>query len=94
VSCRTHHESEVFGTISLTDFDDRPVSSDRDYLASDGCAVRFRDHVGVSADDTGLDAAGIVPTRAAWQAGDHRIWCIVDASTGPRADRSVKGPHA
>ena len=94
VSCRDRHQSEVIGTVSLADFDERPVTGDLDYLANDACAVRLRDYVGSSADDTSLDGSGIIPTRAAWQAGDHRVWCFVDGSTSPRGQGSVKGTHS
>ena len=80
VSCNRSHGSEVFGIIEAPAAEDRPSSSDLDLFVDGACGIAFRGYVGSAYDDSDLDYEAVVPDRAAWAAGDRRVWCLLDSS--------------
>ena len=53
-----------------------------------------RAYVGSSYDDSDLDYGAVAPSRSAWRAGDHRLWCLVNSATYRGGRGSVRNSHA
>ncbi len=80
VPCAERHDAEVIGTTEIPASDRRPGDDALDAFVSEACALAFRSYTGDDPETTTLDIGAVVPDRAAWTAGERRIWCLVDSS--------------
>lgn len=79
--CEARHGSEVIGVVDMPAVDDPPHDADADFFADDACRIAFRDYIGQSWDDSDLEFGAVPPSRAAWRAGDHTLFCLLDSQT-------------
>lgn len=80
-NCNQTHGSEVVGIVTLPDASSYPRSGDLGDFADAACAIPFRSYVGQSPDDSDVESGSIPPSRAAFDDGDRRVWCLADSAT-------------
>src|SRR6266704_2513826 len=97
VACSGRHDFEVYETASTPgpDVADAGYPDPRDLaaFADDHCLLAFEAYVGSSIDDSDLDYAGVVPSRDAWDAGDHTVACALWQVDGDRLSGSARDSH-
>jgi hypothetical protein len=80
VPCSEMHMAEIVGKVAL---DHLPGKSELERLYTGAC-TRFADaRLGHPIDSIHFSASGLVPDEAAWERGDHTLWCAVEQLRGP-----------
>jgi hypothetical protein len=79
VDCSEAHGAEVSAVLEVPGASHRPGTDDIGYFADDACLLAFQGYVGQDYDSSGYDYDVRVPSRAAWEAADRTVWCLVDA---------------
>lgn len=78
VPCEGPHDVEVYGAWAAgAPRDAYPGLEDLAAEADEGCFVEFEGYVGRDYASSSLDYLAIVPTEAAWAAGDRELRCIL-----------------
>lgn len=97
LACSGRHDFEVYETASTPgpDVADAGYPDPRDLaaFADDHCLLAFEAYVGSSIDDSDLDYVGVVPSRDAWEAGDHTVACALWQVDGDRLSGSARDSH-
>ena len=94
VPCSASHDFEVYGSIVPPGAEQGvpyPNPGDLAALAGDHCLLAFAAFVGTDVDGSDLDFTGIIPSRAAWQAGDRAVLCALWQIDGDRLVGSAHG---
>src|SRR5262245_3413582 len=92
--CEARHGSEVLGVVTMPAVDEPPHNSDADFFADDACRIAFRNYIGQSWDDSDLEFGAVAPSHAAWRAGDHTLFCLLDSHTFDDGRGSAKASGA
>jgi len=93
VPCSESHDFEVYAStvppgraLSEEQDGDRavryPNADDLAAFADDHCLLAFEGFVGSDFDGSDLDFTGIIPSRAAWEAGDRTVACALWQADG------------
>lgn len=92
VDCDASHEAEVFSVFELEggDDDDFPGTAGVESDASSGCEERFEDYVGISFQESRLQATFLAPTEDTWAGGDREVVCVAFLDDGD-LDESIEG---
>ena len=97
VPCGAEHDFEVYEATSTPGPDvtaaDYPDPRDLAAFADDHCLLAFEAYVGINIDDSGLDYAGVVPSRDAWAAGERTVVCALWQMDGERLSGSARDTH-
>jgi hypothetical protein len=91
VDCRTGHDEEVSARTVLAGPRKWPGGSAIDAAAEARCRVAFQRYVGIAFDDSRLELDFFTGDRAAWQAGDHRLICLVLDPSVARSSQALRG---
>ena len=75
--CAARHGSEVVGVVTMPQSAAPPRGDEEGFFVDDACRIVFHDYIGISWDDSELDFLAVPPTRAAWRAGDHTLYCLL-----------------
>jgi hypothetical protein len=88
--CHGDHQLEVVGVVTA-DGDAYPGEDALNTLAEHECKRLFTRYVGIELDASELDLQPLIPTRRAWDLGDHEVTCVALAPGGGTLDESVRG---
>jgi hypothetical protein len=94
VSCSQAHELEVYASTAAPGMEQPtgyPDPGDLAAFTDDYCLLAFEAFVGSDYVDSDLDYTGIIPSRAAWEAGDRRIICALRHVDGDSMVGSARG---
>jgi hypothetical protein len=80
VDCAQRHGAEVIGIAALPDTRLPPGDTDVDFFADGACRLAFEDYVGDDYDTSTLFFGAVVPSDRAWEEGERRVFCLLDAS--------------
>ncbi|MDQ1641606.1 MAG: hypothetical protein QOJ90_957 [Actinomycetota bacterium] len=81
IDCASDHDGEVYRVLHLEGLQ-WPGSDEVDMRADDACYGDFAAYVGRSYDFSDYDYGYFLPDKAEWEAGEHRVVCVV-----------MSGPH-
>ena len=94
VPCEGEHDFEVYGRSGAPGADvvgaRYPDPRDLAAFADDQCLLAFEAYVGSTIEDSDLDYAGVVPSRAAWDAGSRTVACALWQIDGERLTTSTR----
>ncbi|MGH9117222.1 MAG: septum formation family protein [Acidimicrobiales bacterium] len=92
VDCDAAHEAEVFSVFDIEGADDElfPGTSTVEATAATGCEERYDEYVGISFQDSRLQATYLAPNEQTWAQGDREVVCIAFADDG-ELDGSIEG---
>lgn len=91
VDCERPHGSEVMAVIDAPDAPSYPGRGTWAQFADGVCPLAFFAYVGVDDDDSLIEWRAIIPTEAAWDAGDRGVWCLADSRGYRNGSDSVRG---
>jgi hypothetical protein len=80
VDCTRSHGAEVIGIATLPDTRLPPGDSDVDVFADGACRLAFEDYIGADYNTSALFFGAVVPSDRAWEGGERRVFCLLDAS--------------
>lgn len=90
VDCANDHDGEVYRVLHLEGME-WPGADEVDMRADDACYGEFAAYVGRSYDFSDYDYAYFLPDQAEWQAGEHRVVCVVMTGPGDTRFGSARG---
>jgi Septum formation len=96
VPCSQSHDFEVYASASPPGVEQAvgyPDPRDLAALAGDHCLLALEAFVGSDYDDSDLDYTAIIPSRAAWEAGDRTVLCALWQVDGDSIVGSARGTH-
>ena len=92
VGCDRAHDVELYATTTapLTAAANYP-GEDLSYFADGACYVAFDEYVGISYEDSVYEYMPVVPSEAAWAAGDRAVRCVLYDLDGEALREPARG---